>query len=289
MVYHNTVLSRPLSALTREHFEAMRDAGIYGVEVSPRANEYDEADLTAIKMLADEYGIVLWSFHLRFHDFEGYDISNLNAAGRRHAIDYAKKFIEKSGAVGIRYVIIHASGEPIEECDRAEKLRLSKEALSELAEFAASFGITVAVEDLPRSCLGNCSSELLDLISADGRLRICFDTNHLLGEEIDAFIRACGDKIVTVHFSDYDFVNERHWLPGEGQIDWVSLMDALDGVGYCGPILYEVPFSQKGIKSIVRGRDLTPSDYKKNAQELMARSPLTVIGRPIDDLPYWCM
>ena len=39
MVYHNTVLSRPLSALTREHFEAMRDAGIYGVEVSEGALE----------------------------------------------------------------------------------------------------------------------------------------------------------------------------------------------------------------------------------------------------------
>ena len=286
---HSVMLSRPPSALTEELFAQMREAGITGIEVSPKQHEFDALELLPIKELADRYGITLWSFHLRFCDFEGYDIANLNEAGRRHAIEYAKAYIKKAAEVGIGIAVIHPSGEPIEDSDRAEKLRLAKSALAELAEYAARLSVTLAVEDLPRTCLGNCSAELLELIAADSRLRICFDTNHLLGEDISDFIRACGEKILTVHFSDYDFVNERHWLPGEGQIDWAALMDTLDSVGYDGPILYEVPMSVKGLKSIVRSRDLTAFDMKRNAEELMARTALTVHGHPIEDLPFWCM
>ena len=286
---HKIVLSRPIHTLTEEHFKEMRDAGIDGIEISPRVNEFDTLDLQRLKRLADSYGIALWSFHLRFHDFDGYDIANLEKAGRRHAIEYAKAYIKKAAEVGIGIAVIHPSGEPIEECDRAAKMRAAKESLAELAEFSAPLGVTLAVEDLPRSCLGNCSAELLELLSADERLRICFDTNHLLGEDICEFIKACGEKILTVHFSDYDFVNERHWIPGEGQIDWVALMDTLDAVGYEGPILYEVTLLKEVVKSILRERDLTPFDIKRNACELMAREPLTVLGKPIENIPFWCM
>ncbi len=93
---HKVMLSRPLSTLTEEHFKEMRDAGIDGIEVSPRQHEYDTMDLLPIKALADRYGITLWSFHLRFCDFEGYDIANLDGAERRHAIEYAKAYIKKA-------------------------------------------------------------------------------------------------------------------------------------------------------------------------------------------------
>ena len=58
----------------------------------------------------------------------------------------------------------------------------------------------------------------MELISADDRLRVCFDTNHLLKESIIDFIYNVGDKIITTHVSDYARENERHWLPGEGVI-----------------------------------------------------------------------
>ena len=56
-------------------------------------------------------------------------------------------------------------------------------------------------------------------------MKVCFDSNHLLQEQGDSFILAVGDKIVTTHISDYDFVNERHLLPGELDIDWEEYMD----------------------------------------------------------------
>lgn len=59
----------------------------------------------------------------------------------------------------------------------------AKKSLAFLAEFAGKHGAVIAVEDLPRTCLGRNSSDIKELLSADKRLKVCFDTNHLLGED----------------------------------------------------------------------------------------------------------
>ena len=48
---------------------------------------------------------------------------------------------------------------------------------------AQQLGQVIAVEDLPRTCLGRESSEMLELISVNDKLRVCFDTNHLLQKD----------------------------------------------------------------------------------------------------------
>lgn len=35
-------------------------------------------------------------------------------------------------------------------------------------------------------------------------------------------------------------LKERHWLPGEGKINWKELIAALDSCGYSGVWMYEV-------------------------------------------------
>lgn len=272
----------------REAFAAYRMADIDCLEISPlqSAGGYENLNLPALRALADEYEIRLNSFHLRFAPFQTIEISSIHEELRRKSVEYQAEFIRRGADVGIPLFVIHPSDEPILPENRAKKIALSKESLAFLARVAGECGVTVAVEDLPRTCLGNCSAELLDLISVDDRLRICFDTNHMLSESLPDFIRACGDKIVTTHFSDYDFKNERHWHPGEGDVDWVALMDALDEVGYRGPILYEHSLD-KDLPSIKRSRPLTPADLKETHRRLEARLALTPFGVRTPDLPAW--
>ena len=45
--------------------------------------------------------------------------------------------------------------------------------------------------------------------------------------------------------SYYDRKNERHWLPGEGVIDWTELLSALVESGYEGPFIYEASKGKK--------------------------------------------
>lgn len=46
------------------------------------------------------------------------------------------------------------------------------------------------------------------------------DTNHLLKDLTEEFIKNLGLKVVTLHVSDYDRIDERHWIPGKGVNDW---------------------------------------------------------------------
>ena len=156
-------------------------------------------------------------------------------------------------------------------------MECAKKSLARLAEIAAECGAIIAVENLPRTCLGRDSAEILELISAHPLLRVCYDTNHLLSESYKDFTKAVGSKIVALHISDYDFVNERHLLPGEGKIDWNDLLDTLmTNFVYPGTVwLYEV--SPKNTNNIERVRELTPLDYEKNAFEIFQGKELTNI------------
>lgn len=69
---------------------------------------------------------------------------------------------------------------------------------------------------------------------------ICLDVNHLLIESHKDFIEKVDPYIITTHLSDYDGIDERHWLVGEGCIDWVELIGLLRQQEYLGRFLFEL-------------------------------------------------
>ena len=266
----------------RKDFEALKAAGIESIEISCGWKETaDRLDFKQVKADADAAGIELWSFHLPFAPFHDLLLTTFNEELRKSTIKQLGDWLKQGADIGVNLVVLHPSGEPNKPEDRPELMKVAQDALAQLAEVGAQAGVTVAVEDLPRTCLGNCSDDMLKLLSADSRLRCCFDTNHLLEQKNVDFVRAIGEKIVTLHVSDYDFTNERHWLPGEGKIDWVELVSVLEEIGYNGPWLYEMGLSTP--KSIFRPRELTFADFRRNYEECVAKKPLTVIGKPNEE------
>ncbi|MBQ1552658.1 MAG: sugar phosphate isomerase/epimerase [Clostridia bacterium] len=257
----------------RELFEQYAKAGITAMEVSPSSDEYDGFDFGSAGRLSKEYGVELWSFHLPFLPFGAIDISRPDLAG--YTVRYFETLIRSGAAIGIKKFIVHPSGEPIDDADRPARTETAKKSLAALAEFASRYGAVICVEDLPRTCLGRDSGEIAELLTADERLRVCFDTNHLLTESPEAFIKKIGEKIVTTHVSDYDFIDEKHWLPGEGKVDWQSLVRALESVGYNGVWLYELGF--RSPSTLTRARDLNCFDFVRNAEEIFSGAPLTLV------------
>ena len=268
------------SNITEELFANYQRAGISAMEISVSLDKYGTLDYAEIARLAEKYGITLWSFHLPFWK---YDISRQEVADE--TIAYHSELIRKASAIGINKFVVHPSGEPIEDSDRASRMARAKESLAILAEFAKAHGSVIAVEDLPRTCLGRNSEEMEELLSAHPDLRVCFDTNHLLTEDDCDFIRKLGNKIVTTHISDYDFINERHWLPGEGKLDWQAVLQAFKDIDYKGVWLYEVGF--RCPKTIYRDRDLTCEDFVNNANEIFENKKLSVFSRHKENLGMW--
>ncbi len=266
--------------LTEEYFKSLAEAGIKATEISVNDNLCRTLDYEKIKEWADKWEIELWSFHLPFWPFDKIDISAPSLAS--DTVKYLSTYIEKASKIGIRNFIIHASGEPIENSDRPVRMQTAKNSLKALATFAEEKGARILVENLPRTCLGKNSSEIIELISVHPALEACFDTNHLLGENYVNFIHVLGKNIKSTHISDYDFKDERHWLPGEGEIDWQRLITALDEVGYYGPWLYEIDY--KAPWTITRERDLVPKDFKANADNLFSGNKPVKLGIPKENL-----
>ena len=266
-------LSSCSKVLDEQLFSDYAKAGIEAMEISPNWPDYKYLNYKELDGYAKKYGIELWSYHL---PFQTVDLSTDNRPWRLCATECLSEMIRQASDIGIHKFVAHPSSGGIDPATRADRLAYAKESLDTLAEFAAKYDSVICVEDLPRRGLAYCSDELLDILSVNDKLRVCFDTNHLLEEDIPTFIRKVGSKIATVHVSDYDFVDERHWLPGEGAIQWSALLDALEEVGYNGVWMYEIGFTSNAEK---RGRNLTCADFVRNARELFENKPLTVFEK----------
>ncbi len=278
-------LSSCCKPLTLDLFRSYAESGLDYIELSPRIREIPTLPWDMLPIWSEETGVKLWSFHLPFSSPNTCDISLSDEELRIGAVENHKNLIDKATAIGIKLFIIHASsGLPIPDEERPARIDQAKRSLKALADHAETKGATIAVEDLPRHCLGRTSDELLELVE-DPRLKICFDTNHILFEDLGDFMKKTVHRYVTTHFADYDLKNERHWMPGEGVTDWIELVSILDEYGYTGPFVYELNFEAPD--SIDRPRDLTTADFKENFDDLSALRAPKVLGIPHKDLPHW--
>ena len=266
------------SRVDRETLEAEAKAGIQAIEISLGKGEYPALDFELAKKNIAEFGLELWSFHLPFSPFAEMNPASTNKGLREYTVNLFSYYIKKAASIGCKVVTIHPSGEPIADEDRAEQMKCSKDSLFKLAEIAERNGVYLAVENIPRTCLGNCSDEILELISPHRNLKVCFDTNHLLIEKNVDFIKKCGKHIITTHVSDYDFLNERHWMPFEGKNNWKEIVETLENVGYCGPFLFELGLVTHD--ELIRPRELTFDDFKTVYDACVNKQTLDPVGTP---------
>lgn len=217
--------------------EAYAKADIACTEISFRTPYYAEIQWQNIRQWSQNTGTEVWSIHLPFH---GLNIAHPDADKTAETLQFHHDLLGKAGDAGIKVAVVHPSGEPIPDSQRPGLLERCSESLAALCARAKEVGMVIAVEDLPRTCLCNCSEEVLYLLERNPDLRVCFDTNHLLKEANESFVRAIGDKIVTLHVSDYDFIDEKHVFPCDGLVDWKALMGELEKVNYNGPFMYEL-------------------------------------------------
>ena len=229
---------------TREDWEEALACGFQAAELTVNtgvctlsAKEWisqAEARLQGIR----EAGVQLWTVHIPYGEM--WNPSEANSNLRKENCIHIGEVLKAASHWGARGAVLHGSYEPVstDPAERDVQLKFLEESMAQLNKEASSLGLFLALENLPRTCLGNCSREMAQATA--GGAAICFDVNHLLQEDHSAFLKAVGDRIRTVHLSDYDFLDECHWLPGDGKIQWPELLDGLEAVGYDGPLLFEI-------------------------------------------------
>ena len=226
----------PPSALGALAHTPIRHMEYFCMESAPRFR--DDAHIALLKATAGEHGLTWWSVHAPFDET---DLSLSEEGPRRASVASVVRALDVACELGAGIVVVHGSKEPVTEQEREGRLVQLVRSLNELCKRASQRGLHLALETLPRSCLGNRTAEVrrvLDIV--DGDLRVCYDVNHVtLYEEVGASVRALADRTVTLHLSDHDGVDERHWIPGKGVVDWPGFVAALDGIGYEGCLMHE--------------------------------------------------
>ncbi len=239
-------------------FFDLSHAGIQAIEYSMNYNKIMETDFDELKRLADKYGIELWSMHLPISPYPEGDFTSLVPEYAERSLNAYTYSLKKGASVGIKHFITHLGCEPTEE-EKPDRIKVSRTNMTALLDEAEKEGVTIALENCPRANFTNCIAGVKNFLSMYPRLKICFDTNHNLIDSNLDFIEAFKDYIVTTHISDYDFINERHWMPGEGKVDWVALSTKLKQVGYNGVWMYEVST-----------KDRTYDDFVTNAKTIFS-------------------
>ena len=236
-----------------EELKKLSDAGITEVEISTGDMrpffEYDYFEKSVeISELARTHGVNISSVHLPFGPFSMIDPTD--PRNDLFTIKVQTMIMAAAAKAGVKIAVIHPSGEPYTEEERPERLEVGCAVISALTENAKKLGMQLALENLPRTCLCRTHDEMLYFLERIPDLKVCFDMNHNLSESNIDYIKAVGDRIITLHVSDYDFVDERHWLPGKGKNDWGKIIETLDSVGYTGRFLYEVKLREVTWKDI---------------------------------------
>lgn len=262
---------------SQEEFDLFKKNGIEYIELSSgvfknKTDKEKEAWVQEFKRKADQAELEVWSVHLPYS--KSLDISAINKEVRQSTIEEHKKVLALLAPLNIQKFVIHPSTDRIKDEERAVRIKNSIASLKILNEEVRKYDAQLAMEVLPRACLANTSDETLKIVNAVGNgLEVCFDSNHLLQEKPEEFVAKVGGLITTVHISDYDGVDEKHWLPGRGIINWQKVITELVNAGFKGPFMHEVG-RNAGDGSIVTTKDIADSwlkikkdylEYKKSS------------------------
>ncbi len=219
-----------------EMLPAYAAAGFEVIEIAFLDWSYEETRAFAQRVLetARQLNLPVWSVHPSFGKKE--DLSEPDEEKRLLAIERSLPFIELSKELGAKVIVVHGSTEPYRDEERGARIIACAQSLKVLQKAAGD--IPIALENLPRTCIARTSGEALPLSKNCGG--ICFDVNHLLMQSHESFLDQTAERIITTHLSDYDGINERHWMPGAGIVPWKLVCDRLLAAGYSGPWMFEV-------------------------------------------------
>ena len=229
-----------------KYLKGMKDNGFYGIELSTLGpwNEREERESypfvkRAVELIKD-YGLKLNSVHLPFACLD-WQFSSLDESVRKKAVETFKWAVDFYKNDMPNCFVIHPDPKPENDSDRRYQLEQLTKSMIEVCEFLPNL---VCVENMTGSGLLNVSSEALSLLNAVPKLNMTIDVNHIFYEAPSDYILKIGSRIKNVHISDRDDIKERHYLPGEGVLDFKSIISALDKIAYAGTFTYELALKQ---------------------------------------------
>ena len=226
---------------------AFRKSKLHNLELSFMPYTHDTPEAEESRKLTRELlkakTVRSSSVHLPFYGGGVlWDPSVLDEEERKAVVARFSALIRSHADMMAPHVTLHASNEPpiSEHPARIDQVCRSIEELIPLAE---EMQFSINVEYLPRTCIGNSVEELQCIMSRfDSQFTgICLDVNHVMQHwrELPGIIEELAPRIRTFHINDYDGVDEMHWFPGQGILDWPAVMKTIRKIDHDVLLIFE--------------------------------------------------
>ena len=226
-----------------EKLSAIADAGFDGIEIFEQ--DFIGFDLRPadVKAMVRDHGLDIMLFQ-PFRDFEGLPDGPL----RQRAFSRAERKFDLMNQLGTDLMLVCSSVHP----QSVGGINRCAEDFSELGDIARKFGVRVGYEALAWGRQIDDHRDAWEVVRrADhDSIGLIVDSFHTLARGIDpdSIRRIPGDKIFFVQLADAPGIDmdllywSRHFrnMPGEGDLDVTSFMNAVHATGYDGPISLEI-------------------------------------------------
>ena len=217
---------------------------------------FDQCELAALTNLEDQltsgerrrslnrHGVSARTVHPRIPDV---DLSAPDEDIRKRSLSIVGGCLELSAELGGFAAIIHPTGGETYGVEDGEvRVADFRRSLDVLLEQSEQVGIRLACENLqlkgePRPLCR--MAELRAVVDEyPPTIGICLDTGHANNNALDPAdeARVAGPRLIALHLQDTDGIEDRHWVPGAGSVQWHRLHAALREIQFRGAWTFEL-------------------------------------------------
>ncbi len=230
-----------------EVLPAVREGGFTLIEVCsfPAHLDYhDHGQVEAAAAMMRSLGIEANSMHAPFA--ECIDISSNDQGQREHSVIELITASEAAATLGCRYLVLHPGPEKEGRPTPDEwywRMKNAAESLNRVATRCRELGVVLLLENMLPHLLFGHASDMLWLLGAirETNVGTCLDTGHAsLSGELPTVVHKLSGHLRMLHANDNNGDRDDHLPPGEGKIDWHSLVRQLIKWRFQGPLILEL-------------------------------------------------
>lgn len=189
----------------------------------------------------------------------GVNVAWTNIGIRQESLKQLKESIEFTYDVGAELLTTHPGWKDMLGYRYPEEAyALAIEGHCELAEVATSYGVRLAVENMPSGWTSFCvapeeAKAMIEVVGRDN-FGLTLDVGHanILGADtIGEFITVLADKIFLIHLHDNDGKRDQHRAIGEGTVDFHQVISLLGQAGLNAPLCIEAT----NLDDLIKGKE----------------------------------
>ncbi|HYF37466.1 MAG TPA: sugar phosphate isomerase/epimerase family protein [Prosthecobacter sp.] len=248
--------------------DAIHASGFRQIEICsfPRHLDYHRED--DVRRAGDrlrQLDLHPFSFHAPFADH--IDITSFDERVRRAAVDELLVACRAAALMGVRHIVLHPgperAGRPPEH-EFLQHMKLAAESLNTVAKHCTELGLHLLLENMLPHLLFGHTADMLYLVGEirEQNVGTCLDTGHAnLAGELGSVVQKLSGHLKMLHVNDNRGNSDAHLCPGDGIIDWHSLLADLRKHHFKGSLILELSSSPDENPTDVLARARRAADY----------------------------